>query len=149
MISFNPILCQGTLIGNRGCFVNVEADKRCLKKIKSNLFSFIASIWIFDCCLSILFCLYHLPCTNIPRSIWKASPASLVHAGLTLRHWETKRNQRAGSANSSSGLGQCRQDHAAQKPGIWRCQHHHTHAGGVTHAVIWPLGHSMNALSGH
>lgn len=92
-------------------------------------------------------------CVNAAISLWPVLslhiPPSFPHAGLTLCHWETEGIHRAGGQDSASGAGQRWQDHPAEEPRLWRCEHHHTDAGErkldvKTHTnTLWPEGTSL------
>lgn len=88
-------------------------DEKCIVPILKDVVSAAGSLW-FD--LSFLAPIAH-------------PTLSSLHAGLTLCHWETEGNHRAGGQDSASGVGQCWQDHPAEEPRLWGCEHHHTNTG--------------------
>lgn len=52
-----------------------------------------------------------------------------LSTGLTLCHRETEGIHRAGGQDSASRIGQRWQDHPAEKPRLWGCEHYHANAG--------------------
>lgn len=49
--------------------------------------------------------------------------------GLTLCHREAEGNHRAGGQDSAAGVGQRWEDHPAEEPRLWGCEHHHANTG--------------------
>lgn len=84
--------------------------------------------WLALCFNWIIIQFWRSRCLTVSLPYCSACP-SCPPTGLTLCHRETEGIHRAGGQDSASRIGQRWQDHPAEKPRLWGCEHYHANAG--------------------
>lgn len=88
---------------------------------------------------------------GVPVTVWRdlSPPLPYPYTGLTLCHWKTEGNHRAGGPDRAPGTGQRWQDHPAEEPRLRGREHHHTDAGDGGHLqrVLWHHGQLWTRLN--